>query len=144
MKKIREVIRLHIDRKASVRQIAAACNVGRTTAGEYVERAEAAGLTWAKASELSDEELWRLLFPEKMTGVSRRPLPDWNDVRAQLGRKGVTLKLLWQEYSAQSPGGYSYSRYARFYKDWLRSSDLRMIQGHKQGKRCLRTGRVKR
>ncbi len=45
------MLRLRLDRKASVREIAAACKIGRTTVDEYVHRAEAAGLTWPLPEE---------------------------------------------------------------------------------------------
>ncbi len=64
MKKIREVIRMRYSLGAGIRQIAAACNIGRTTVSEYVERAEAAKLSWPSAGDLSDEELRSLLLPE--------------------------------------------------------------------------------
>ena len=41
MNKIREEPRLRLDRKASVREIALACNIGRRTVDEYLHRATA-------------------------------------------------------------------------------------------------------
>jgi len=136
MKKIREVIRMRYQLGAGIRQIAAAVNVGRTTVSEYVERAEAAKLSWPSAGELSDEELKALLFPpERAKRVPSRPLPDWSEVRQELSRKGTTLLLLWSEYIKKHPGGYSYSRYARYYRAWVSASDLRMRQPHKAGEK---------
>jgi transposase len=136
MKKIREVIRMRYCLNAGIRQIAAACNIGRTTVSEYVERAEAAKLSWPSAGELSDEELQELLFPpERAKRVPTRPLPDWSRVRQELSRKGTTLLLLWNEYIKKHPDGYSYSRYARYYREWVSASDLRMRQPHKAGEK---------
>jgi transposase len=45
MKKIREIVRLHLGSDASVRQIATACGIGRSTVSEYVARIAASGLT---------------------------------------------------------------------------------------------------
>ena len=42
MKKIREVLRLRIDHRASVREIALARSIGRTTVVEYLHRAKVA------------------------------------------------------------------------------------------------------
>ncbi len=136
MKKIREVIRMRYSLNAGIRQIASACNIGRTTVSEYVERAEAAKLSWPSAAELSEEELQALLFPpERVKRVPSRPLPDWNEVRQELSRKGTTLLLLWNEYAQKNPGGYSYSRFARYYREWVSASDLRMRQPHKAGEK---------
>ena len=37
--------------------------------------------------------------------------PDWPAVHRELKRKHVTLLIVWDEYIAANPGGYSYSRY---------------------------------
>jgi transposase len=138
MKKIREVIRLRLSRNASVRQIAAACNIGRTTVSEYLARIETAGLVWPAAGELAQDELQALLFPpEPKVPETERPLPDWSEVRRELSRKGVTLMLLWQEYQRKFPQGYSYSRYALLYQRWLGTTDLRMLQAHKAGEKLF-------
>jgi transposase len=138
MKKIREVIRLRLSRKASVRQIAAACNIGRTTVSEYLARIEAGGLVWPAAGELGEEELRALLFPpEPQLPGPARPVPDWQDVHRELSRKGVTLKLLWQEYDERTVRGYSYSRYVRLYRAWQGMTDLRMLQAHKAGEKLF-------
>jgi len=138
MKKIREVIRLHWDRRASVREIAAACGIGRTTVGEYLHRAGAAGLSWPLPDELSDAELTRLLFPRPKSGEPLRPMPDWSLVQKELSRqKGMTLLLLWREYKGEFPNGYGYSRYAGLYRSWARLGELSMLQRHKAGEKLF-------
>jgi len=47
MRKIREVLRLKYNRGQSNREIALASSIGRSTVGEYLERAGKAGLKWA-------------------------------------------------------------------------------------------------
>jgi len=136
MKKIRELVRLRLDRQASVRQIAAACNIGRTTVSDYLSRLEASGLTWPAAGELGEDELMAALFPPERAPQTR-PHPDWAEVRRELSRKGVTLKLLWLEYLRAQPEGYSYSRFARLYRRWASTMDLRMLQPHKAGEKLF-------
>ena len=46
MRKVREILRLHFDAGLSTRQMARSCNIGRSTVGEYVQRARHAGLGW--------------------------------------------------------------------------------------------------
>jgi hypothetical protein len=41
-------------------------------------------------------------------------------VKKELRRKGVTLRLLHQEYLEQQPGSYQYSQFCRLYRPWLR------------------------
>jgi len=137
MKKMQEIVRLRLGSNASVRQIAAACGVGRSTVSEYLARIDAAGLNWPSAQGLSEEELCGLLFPREPKAVKSRPTPDWNEVRRELTRKGVTLKLVWEEHLANEPGGYSYSRFAKLYRRWRKSSDLVMLQRHTAGERLF-------
>ena len=91
MRRIREVVRLHEDRKASVRQIARACQIGRSAVDEYPHRAKATGLSRPLPGEMSDAELESRLFPPRpQPGEPPRPLPDWSTVHQELGRQDVT------------------------------------------------------
>lgn len=138
MNKIRELIRLRLDRDASLSEIACACDISRTTASEYCARIRASGLSWPCAVDLSDDDLHGILFPaEENSAASMRGLPDFAEIRREMTRKGVTLKLLWQEYKAVNPRGCSYSRFARHYAQWRKNSDLRMIQHHKAGQKMF-------
>ncbi len=138
MRKIREVLRMRLDRKASVREIARACNIGRTTAQEYVHRAAAAGLSWPLPQELTDSALTHLLFPPRPTKEEpARPMPDWQEVQRRLTKKGMTLLLMWQRYREDHPDGYGYSRYAGLYREWLGTTDVRMLQHHKAGQKVF-------
>lgn len=139
MKQIREVIRLHLEHQASVREIAAACGIGRSTANDYVARIRSAGLSWPSAAELSEDDLRAALFrPDSPRVPLSRALPDFRQTRRELARKGVTLKLVWwQEYRATTLNPYSYSRFARHYAKWLKESDLRMLQHHKAGQKLF-------
>lgn len=77
---------------------------------ECVTRAKQAGLGWPLPDELGDEELERLLFPPVPdVPADQRPQPDWAALHRELRRPGVTLLLLWEEYRAQHPNGFSYS-----------------------------------
>ena len=97
MRKIREVLRLKFDCGLSVRKIARSLGTGHSSAGDYLCRFAASGLTWLCA--LSDSELEQQLFPSASAVPSeQRPPPDWSWAHAELRRPGVTLALLWQEY----------------------------------------------
>src|SRR4051794_39151899 len=75
MRLIREVLRLREEFGASVRRIAAACRMPRTTVRDYLRRLESAELRFGDVGGWSDAELERgLLAPPAMPS---RPLPDW-------------------------------------------------------------------
>ena len=44
----------------------------------------------------------------------------------ELSKTGVTRQLLWQEYLAHHPDGYSYSRYCHHLNQYLKNRDLSM------------------
>lgn len=135
MRKIREVLRLSWVCGLSQRQVALSCSVGRSTVGEYLERAVAAGVRdWPSAEALGDEALERRLFPPPVVvPAGERPEPDWSQVHLELRRKGVTLRLLWQEYQDAHPTGFRYSRFCELYGHWRGRLDLSMRQRHTAG-----------
>ena len=63
MRKIREVLRLYYEARLSRRAIARCLKVSDSTVRLYLERAEAAGLTWPLDGELDEAHLEALLFP---------------------------------------------------------------------------------
>jgi len=134
MRKIREVLRLRYAQGLSSRQIARACSMGRTTVRDYLDRATKAGITWPV--DLDDDKLEQRLFISSFP-LQTRPLPDWAQIQIELKRKGVTLALLWQEYMADHPDGYQYSRFCEYYRAWLATVDPVMRQSHKAGEKLF-------
>ena len=110
MRKVREVLRLRHALSLSYREISEALGVGKTAAGEIVRRAEVVGLTWPLPEVFDDGELERRLFTAPGEAQPERPAPNWAKLHEELKRRSVTLVLLWQEYRAEHPDGYGYSR----------------------------------
>jgi len=136
MRKIREVLRLRHEGGLSHRAIGQSCGIGCTAAREYVLRAKAAGLSWPLPPALDDAALEALLFPPPLPDRDRS-LPDWRQVRRELGKKGVTLALLWDEYRAVHPKGYGYSRYCELYRAWAQTLEVTMRHEHKGGEKLF-------
>jgi transposase len=119
VRKIREVLRLKWDAKLSHREIGRACNISCSTVSEYVQRAVRARLNWPLAEGMSDEQLYHLLFPEAArSSAAQKALPEWEQVHRELRKRGVTLKLLWDEYHELFPDGYKYTQYCEYYRQW--------------------------
>jgi transposase len=134
VRKIREILRLKYEVGLSNRAIARACCISNSTVGDYVVRARRAGLVWPVADKLSEEELYRRLFPEvKKPQLVARPMPDWERVHLELARQGVTLQLLWQEYRADHPDGYGYTQFREHYQRWNQAHTTSMRLPHKGG-----------
>ena len=133
MRKIKDAMRLQAA-GLSKRQIAVSLGVGRTTVGEYLERACQAGLNWPLPDDLSDEVLEQRLFAAAQTGREReQSRPDWPMIHRELRRAGVTLSLLWQEYRAIHPRGYGYSQFCALYRRWKGRLSPTMRQTHLAG-----------
>jgi transposase len=136
MRRIRDVLRLSAA-GMSKRQIAASLGVSATAAGECIRRARRAGLGWPLPEGLTDEALELRLYPPVMAAKDRRARPNWAVVHRELRRPGVTLQLLWEEYRADHPNGYGYSRYCELYRAWEARLSPTMRQSHVAGERMF-------
>ena len=138
MRKIREVLRLHLACGLSARRIAQSTAIGRTTVGEYLQRFKASGLSWPLPETLSDAELEQRLFPPlPKVPTEQRPVPDWHQVHTELRRPGVTQFLLWQEYKQTHPEGFQYSWFCDQYRLWRGTIDHSMRQSHLAGEKLF-------
>ena len=104
MRTIREILRLHFEHELTRRAIGRSCRVSPTTVGEYLERAHQSGCSWQELSALDDSSLKTLLQPDGAV-PSRKPLSDFEYLRTEMRKKGVTLQLLWEEYRTTHPDG---------------------------------------
>lgn len=139
MRKIGEVLRLKWTCGLSNRAIARSCRISHSTVREYLVRAEQAGLKWPFPETLNEDDLYRLLFPEKAPVVDphTKPLPDWEVVRKELKKRNVTLRLVWDEYREAHPDGYGYSQYCELYRRYVKKLDPPMRQSHKAGEKLF-------
>ena len=138
MRKIKEVLRLKWEQGISNRKIATSCNISRPTVGEYLRRADEAGLSWPLPNDLSDTRLEALLFPPQSDiPAEDRGMPEWTRVHQELRQKGVTLFLLWQEYRESHPQGYQYSWFCEHYRRWRNKLDVVMRQEHRAGEKLF-------
>jgi len=133
MRTVREILRLHFEHGLSSRAIARACSVSPTTAGDHIDRARQSNQPWPALSALDDSSLKTALFPESAVPVSRKALPDFDYLRSEMKRKGVTLQLLWEEYLAVHPDGYSRSQFFELYRRHGKTIEPVMRFSHKAG-----------
>jgi len=138
MRKIKEVLRLNFDSGLGQRPIGLCLGLSRTTVGDYLRRAAKAGLGWPLPEALTDQELEQRLFPPVLQIPSAdRLVPDWLKIHEDLKGKGVTLTLLWEEYQADNPQAYRYSRFCQMYRAWAGKLKLSMRQSHKAGEKLF-------
>jgi transposase len=140
MRKIKEVLRLKHEHGLSDRQIALTCSIARSTVGEYLMRARAAGIAWPLAG-LDDSAIEAQLFPErrgKAKANQPRPMPDFAEIHKELQtHKHLTLQLVWEEYKQAHPDGYQYSQFCELYRKWAKKLDLVLRQSHRAGEKLF-------
>ncbi len=122
VRKIKEIMRLKWGLGLSARQVGASLNISHSTVGEYLKRAEQAGLDWTQVENLSEAAITAQLFPPRET-KRERPEPEWSQISEELQQKGVTRMLLWQEYLREHPEGYSYSQFCERYRQWQKATE---------------------
>lgn len=119
----------------SQRNIANICGCSRNTVKSTIERAAAAGLLEIPPT-VSDEALQEALFP-KVPFQSSREMPDFEHIHKELGRDGVTLGLLWREYSdacvSAGKHPYMYSHFSKLYSEYAVKNKATMRLQKKPG-----------
>jgi transposase len=138
MRHAREIIRLKFS-SVSTHEIARRLGMARSTVREALKRTETAGLSWPLPEEMSDGALEAALYASRRSkrGHRRVAEPDWAGVHRELKRKHVTLLILWDEYIAANPGGYSYSRFCELYRSFEKTVSVTMRQTHAAGERLF-------
>ena len=137
MRKIRELLRLHFAVQLSQHQIAASLGLSVGVVNKYVQLAKQAGLSFPLASHLEDDVvLKQTLRPSTEKSVVSKPL-DFAAIHEALKYKGMTLQLLWEEYSAAVENPYSYVHYCLLYRTWLGKQQYSMRQIHKAGEKVF-------
>ena len=139
MRKIKEVLRLHALGLAQ-RQIARSCSLSQSTVSEYLKAAEAARLQWSEVAGWEEARLVAALLPKPAVKAnpSRQPAPDYASIHTGLQQhKHLTLQLVWEEYRAQNPDGYRYSRFCELYQRWRRKQEVVLRQEHRAGEKLF-------
>jgi len=135
MRQLRELLRLRLHAKLSMRQIKDSLRISLGAIQKVTSKAQAENLNWAAIEKLDDQQLASLFYPASDTRVSGDfELPDWIEVHQELRRKGVTKHLLWEEYTQAYPNRcYSYPQYCFLYQEWAKKQKRSMRQVHKAG-----------
>lgn len=140
MSKEREILNLFFC-GTSRRKIAQQLKVSRNTVAKVIAAAQDLKLSPDGMGAIeNDSELRRRLFPNEESSPSQEP-PDCAYIHKELLKKGVNLKLLWDEYvSACLQSGklhLMYSQYCKIYHDYVDSNRLTMHIQHKPGDRLM-------
>ena len=94
MTKYREIIRL-TGLGFSQRNIMASCGVSQKTVVKVQKRARELNISWPLDESMTDTELQRLMFSKESKVSAKKRMPDYDYIRKELLRNGVSKKLLW-------------------------------------------------
>jgi len=138
MSDIEKIIRLNQQSGLSIRQIASALSLRKSTVSDYLRRFRDSGLDLEQIKELSDQQILQSLFPEKVSSDNiQKPLLDYKRIHLELKKRHITRQLLWEEYRESNSHGYGYSQYCQLYKDWAKTLSISMHQIHKAGEKMF-------
>lgn len=126
-----------IESGMSRRQICSSRHVSPHTVSEVKQIAEKNNITTKDIKNMSEDDVYRMFFPDRNQLEDLYEQPDYEYVHGELKRTGVTLKLLWQEYQdkcaslTKIPMGYT--KYCRGYNKFVVSNSLTNHLEHKPG-----------
>lgn len=96
VKKYKEILRYY-NNGFSQRQIADLTDVSRGTVIKVIDAFKLLNVPWEEVRFLDDFELEEMLFPQRNID-SMYLEPDYKSLSNELTKKGVTKKILWEEY----------------------------------------------
>lgn len=118
-----------IEEGVSQRGIADALSCSRNTVASVSAAAAALGIGYVAVINLDNTDIKALLFSEKEK-TSLYVVPDFDYIHKELAHSGVTLQMLWGEYSAlcrncEKPA-YQYSFFCEQYRRWASTTKATM------------------
>lgn len=141
MHQIKRIIEFHLQGR-SIRQIGHLSGISRNTIREYLRRIALSGRSLADLLHLEDEALMRIVQVDPIEKNRSGRIADdrvgtiesrLEYYKAELGRRGVTKQLLWQEYRSDHPDGYSYSQFCEHLGRYLKKDQAVMHFIHRPG-----------
>ena len=143
MKKVREVLRLHLGMQLSSRKIKGATGIAKTTVQEYIKRCNKIEISLNELDEMNDDTLRLKLFGEQKSSTvhSTKIMPDYDYVHNELKqakKTKVTLMFLWEAYKHQyGEKAYEYTQYRVYYRRYKQKLNPSMRQVHIAGEKVF-------
>ena len=110
------------------REIAEQVQINKSTVGRVMSAAIQSGKGVKALLELDDNELINAVYPPEL---GSREEPDWMAIHKQLQRKNVTLRMLFNRYTAEATKEtYNYSSFCRRYDQWRRDNGILTVGGN--------------
>ncbi len=128
----------YLSKGVSQRKIAETLKISRPTIKVYLLRAKELNLDFTKINNLNDEELNNLFIRSNQPFISadHRLVDLYSNLSglvSEMSKKGVTKRLLWEEYKQNKPMGYEYSQFCYYLQQYQNQKDLSMHILHEPG-----------
>lgn len=141
MSKIRNILKLHAQGIGKL-TISNQLRASRNTVKRYIHLYTVLGLSIDEVMSMSDTELDQLFSKTELPStIEKQQLEDlynfFPHMTKELRRKGVTRKLMWEEYIQQYPDGYRTSQFHIYYNRWLHRVEPGMRIEHKAGEKMF-------
>ena len=132
----REILRLQ-SLGHNITQIAGSLHSSRNTVREVERLADEKGIRWPLGEEVTNPQLYVLLYPERQEKANVYLEPDCAWIHRELAKKGVNLTLLWKEYQVNCSNAgrvpYQYTQFCDIYRVWAKKAKATMRIHHKPG-----------
>ncbi len=131
---VRNLLRLRAEEGRSDRSVAKILDISKNTVRAYYQAFLQSNLPLAEVLQLNDGDLEELFYrgpeePERLT-VLKEEIPL---MEKDLGKRGVDMNCLWQEYLERHPDGYAYTQFCTYLKEGLRKIESSVYLDHKAG-----------
>ena len=137
MPNYKEIARLKAAGQSN-RAVAEALGLARNTVNAAVARIEDSGLRFEDLSKLTDAQIDEV-FPNTAGRKAEGEyyMPDFEQLKKELAKPGVTLQLLWEEYSDRCRLSglkpYQLTQFKKHFNDHLKKTGFKDIIQHKAG-----------
>ena len=124
MRKLTQLVRLHIEAKLSTRNIGRSLSLSVGVVSKYINRIKQLNMNNDDLLGMSESSLAELLKPKKAVNAKSSKQSkliesvDFSVIHQEMKLKGVTAQLLWEEYAQGNANSLSYSRFCHHYREW--------------------------
>ncbi len=136
--KVKLILELH-EQGVSMNEISSTRKISKHSVCATVEKAKQKGLSYKNVKDMTDDAAYRLVFPERHANEEVFEQPDMEYVHQELGKVGVTLKLLHAEYCDECRHketiAMSYSKFCRDYERYTIQGKFTSHLEHKPGEK---------
>jgi len=133
MSQVKQLLRLH-KQGNSIKAIARTLEVSKNTVKVYLEKVKQSSLSIDALLDIDDFELEKKFHSGNPAYKDLRYEQLKNNLNyyvSELGKKGVTRQLLWEEYKEGNPKGYARTQFFYHLSQQINASNPTMVLGHK-------------